>query len=162
MWRLGEETHSSALVPWKGKEREPSFDARSVVPRKGFVALMQKWWSAIRGYTVEDIDRLKEGGVQQVEGKGRLAIAEAEAKLAEAAKLHAESEKYKAEAYHIRKAADRDMLSAQVEAFERFEAAISRIKQQGGEVAFSSEEIKSLIQLTNSHLVAQEGQTEKI
>ena len=111
---------------------------------------MKRLWASIKGYTSSDIDRLKEGGIRQVEGKGNLALAEAEAKIAEASKLHAEAERIRAESYRIKISANVELLKAQVDAFERFEAASSRIRQQGGEVAFSGEELKSLIKLKES------------
>ncbi len=149
MWASEDDEQPTALSPWKAKEVESPANPQEFA-NKGFVRFMKRLWASIRGYTASDIDRLKEGAVRQVEGKGNLALAEAEAKIAEASKLHAEAEKIRAESQRIQVGSEIELLNAKVAAFERFEAATSRIRQQGGEVAFSSEELKALIGMKRS------------
>jgi hypothetical protein len=55
----------------------------------------QHWWRRFKGYTADDILRLKEAGIRMVE-------AEADLKVAEASKLKAEANKANAEAFQIR------------------------------------------------------------
>ncbi len=149
MWSSEDNEKPTGLSPWKAKEIATAAESTEF-PNEGFIPFMKRLWASIKGYSASDIDRLKEGAVRQVEGKGNLALAEAEAKIAEASKLHAEAERIRAESYRIQLSANVDLLKAQVDAFERFETATSRIRQQGGDVAFSGDELKNLIRMNQS------------
>jgi hypothetical protein len=148
----GETPKTSALIPWKGTENAPSRSPRSQQHPKSFFYFVAYFWRLLKGYTANDIDRLKEAGVRLVEGKAEKEHAEATAKIATAAREHgeaerarAEAEKLRAEADLLRAKSDADSLLSQVEAFERVETAISKIKQRGGDVAFSKAEILRLV-----------------
>jgi hypothetical protein len=141
----------SALIQREAKAL-PAPAGASTNTRKSFSMMARRFVTWIQGYTVDDINRLKEGGVQLVEGKGQTAIAEAKAKIGEAAEHHAKAEhelaqanKANAEAYAIRKKAEGDYLREQSEAFIRVQEAISRIKQQGGTVAFDEKQLLALV-----------------
>lgn len=143
---------TSALIPWKGTENAPATSRQPQQHPKSFFYFVAYCWRLLRGYTANDIDRLKEAGVRQVEAKAEKEHAEATAKIGTAAREHAEAEraraeaeKLRAEARALRSKSEVENLLAQVEAFERVETAISRIKQRGGDVAFSKAEILRLV-----------------
>lgn len=136
-----EDEKRSALMPWEGRaaiaqEGKPASDSEQQA--RSFAKTMLHLWKLVRGYTADDIARLKEAGVRQVEAKAAKDFAEAEEKIANAAKAHAEAEA-------IRAKAACDLLTAKLEAVERVEAAISRIKQKGGAVAFSEDELRAIV-----------------
>lgn len=120
--------------------------------RRSFGLVVQDIWNAVRGYTAEDVSRLKEGGIQIVEGKGRLPNAEAAVKVAEAAKLHAEAEeiraraeKTQAEAGAIRSKTRIEEIKGVASAYSDFVDVASKFKQAGGNVAFDMEQLQKLI-----------------
>lgn len=109
-------------------------------------------WRAIREYTVEDIGRLKEAGVSLVENKSNLKAAETYKSLAEVERTFAEAEDLrqaaalkKAQAKKVEEEAKEIRIRAKIEAFEHLSNAVSRIRQQGGEVAFNLEQLENLI-----------------
>jgi hypothetical protein len=113
--------------------------------RRSFLRVIRDIWIAVKGYTADDINRLKEGGVQQVEGRGQTAIAEAKAKTAEAAERHAkaelnlaEAQKAKAEAYALKRKADGEYAKDTAAALATVVETMSRIKQDGRRGSFDS------------------------
>jgi hypothetical protein len=135
-WK-SQDDQTSALLAIKGVEKADVAGQ----PSNWFFRVVADCWRAVRGYAADDISRLKEAGVLQVEAKAQKDLAEAKEKIANAARLHAEAEKFRSEAYAIRVTADTNLLEAQVKALERIEAIISAIRQKGGSVAFDTNEI---------------------
>ena len=97
---------------------------------------------AVRGYTIEDAQRLKEAGVLMVEGKAGEQIGKARKLDAEAAKLYAETEEIYQENAIKELQQKKDgldleekrvaLLERQAAAMERLEKSISVIKMKGG------------------------------
>ncbi len=109
-------------------------------------------WHAVRGYTANDIGRLKEAGVRLVENESDLKAADVRKKLAQAERSFAEAEYLRqAAALKRSKAEKKDAeaeairIKATTDALDRFSDAVSRIRQQGGDVAFSLEQLENLI-----------------
>ena len=159
----------SSLVPWKGRQSPPENDDAPYEEiekiEQGFFATLRKLYRAIRGNTATDVSRLKEATIQQVEGPGRLQLAQAEAKIAEAAKLHAEAEKAHAEAQKIKAEgqsalidAETRSMTAKAEAVDRVLRAISKIRQEGGDVAFDEAELRTMLSMRES---TETGQTKE-
>lgn len=117
--------------------------------------LVRRVWGWIKGQTVEDVARLREAGVQLVEG-------EAATKVNQAKKLEAEARKAHAEADAIEQDTATKRLLLQIElrelnknnlddsgqvlnAVERVELSMSRIRQDGGSIAFDSDQLSKLL-----------------
>jgi hypothetical protein len=119
----------------------------------GFLGMVSRLLGAIKGYLVDDLNRLKESGVQIVEGKGQKELAEAKAKITEAAERQANAELKNAEAEQIRAETpasvakiEAETLKLRAEAFATVLDAISKIKQAGGSVVFDSAELLAIMQ----------------
>ncbi len=123
------------------------------------VAWHVRLWRWLRGYTAEDINRLKEAGVSRVEAETDAKAAEAALKISEAHKNFAEKEKIAQEALLIkaqaaRTIAEADKIKAEaeklrvdtvVDAIDRLSTAASRIRQSGGEIFLDKEQLEKLI-----------------
>jgi len=116
-------------------------------------------WQWLRGYTGEDINRLKEAGVRRVEADADAKAAEARQKISEAERNFAERERIKqeallkqaeaakaiAEANKTNAEAMKIRMEAIVNAVEQLSAAASRIRQNGGDVFLDKDQLKRLI-----------------
>jgi hypothetical protein len=155
---LPEEKANSTVIRKKGT---PISTVGKIKSRKGFFRTIGSFLGLLHDYTAEDIDRLKEAGVQIVESKAKKQYAEAMEKIAKAAELHAMAEVRNAEAQKI--LADADMVKAETlkiaketeieylakytESIERVNDAISKIKQKGGLVLFNKKQLDDLLKV---------------
>lgn len=88
--------------------------------RKAFSRGLRWIWYKLKGYAINDIDRLHEAGIVAVEAKAHATVYENLKKEAEAAKIFAETEEIKqrtAANYQLTESKNRDVLIKQQEQF---------------------------------------------
>ena len=149
---------------------EPT-EAAVVVNEVATTRVAEKSREWIQDGVVDDIGRLKEGGIRKVEGEGRKPHAEAQEREAAAAKLFEEGETAaeEREALRIKNEADRrnlrgdepeplvESLERQAAAVERLLRTISRIKQVGGAVGMDDAQLIQLVAKMDPALAAAIG-----
>ena len=113
--------------------------------RKGFFRTIGVWLGLLHDYTAEDINRLRKAGLRRVEAGADEAHAKAYRTLAEAEKIWAEAEKIRAEGEAARIKAEGERAEAIARAVEHLRDTISRVKQQGGNVAFDEQQLLFLL-----------------
>lgn len=120
-------------------------NAPSKKSRKGIIQTIGSILGLVKDYTVDDISRLKEAAVQDLENKANLKYAEAEAKLAEAANLHAEAELKKKQSQAVQLNTEADYALKMSEAIERVANAFKTLKQSGGSASVDTEQLLRII-----------------
>lgn len=120
--------------------------------KKSTYSWVVRLWYSILGYASHDIARLKEAGVSLVESGSSLKAAEVQKTIAEAERIFADVEekrheftKKKAEAELIQAKAFSIRIKAITDCMERLASSISRIRQEGGDVAFDASQLEKLI-----------------
>ncbi|MAY75652.1 MAG: hypothetical protein CMJ31_13235 [Phycisphaerae bacterium] len=113
----------------------------------------------VRDRAEEDIGRLQEAGVRLVETRAELATAESRLKIGEAAEKHAAAEERRAASEERRAHARKTNAEARKQEIEnklteatalaRLEDVISKIRQNGGDVRFSEEQLRLLASLSD-------------
>lgn len=141
----------------------PKFKAQQQRSTFGLVGRLLK---AIRGYTIDDIGRLKEAGVGMVEAETKIKESTALKNLAEAERMYAEVEEKRIE--NSIKEAELQKLQAEARlvnaetskteaetvgiknkirevALSRLLQAVSQIRQQGGDVMLDRKQLEKLL-----------------
>ena len=155
-WTPEQEQEDQALVivskTAKPLSRPSATSQQQKQKERAFFCTVRNAWNWLRGYTAEDVAKLKEAGIQKLQGEGLKPLAEARAKVGEAAerhanaeKLRAEAEKAKAEADAIRRKADGEYAKDISIAVQNVADAMSKIKQAGGTVAFDEQQLLKLL-----------------
>lgn len=129
------------------RQVEPVGEKENKKIKKSFLRTIGEFLGFVKKYTASDIDRLKEAGVALVEAKTAAKEAEAFEKIAKAAELHASAELKKAQSAATKLDAEGNLLVKRAEAMERAANAFSKIKQNGGDIAFDSEQLKRFLEL---------------
>ena len=116
-------------------------------------------WRWLKGFSAEDFNRLKEAGVRRVEAESDVKAAEAMQRMSQAEKSFAEKERIAQEAALkkaecVRTMAEADKIAAEAAAIrmrtlttavEDLSSAVSRIRQNGGDVFFNLKQLEKLI-----------------
>lgn len=127
----------------------PALENKQKVATVGWHIRLWRW---LRGYAAEDIGRLKEAGVRQVEAEGDNKAAEAQQKISQAEKNFAEKDLIKQEALLKRAQAQKTLAEAGqirvvtvVDAMDRLSSIASRIRQNGGEIGLDQKQLEKFI-----------------
>lgn len=117
------------------------------------VGVLRRFWYALKGYTLDDIRRLKDAAVSMTEGKAGEQIGKAMKLEAEAAKIHAEAETVKQEnaAKELQNQRERlavseretDEIERRAAALERLVKAIQILKINGGAIFLDGDQIEN-------------------
>lgn len=117
--------------------------------KKASISIWRQILNKILGYSLNDFFRIKEAGILKLEAEAKKSASEALKNEAEAAELFARADKIKQEAALEKIKAiksisqnDVDKAELQAKAMERFEQAISKICQSGGNISFDGEQLK--------------------
>ncbi len=138
------------------------------------IGFLWRIWYGIRGYALDDVNRLREAGVSMVEGQAEEKHAQNRKTDAEATKIYMEAEVLRQKAARERLEAEAEKaeleyarleleeqalaieqeraaaLERQAEAFERLRQAVSAIKAKGGDVLFDGERIEGNLRRLNA------------
>lgn len=128
-----------------GRGVEPIGSFNKPVHRKSWLRTIGEFIGFVKRYTASDLDRLKEAGVALVEAKVDDKRADSEEKIARAADLHASAELKEAQKFVALKEAEGDLILKKAEAIERVANAISKIRQNGGDVSFDLNQLMGLL-----------------
>jgi hypothetical protein len=119
--------------------------------RKGTFRLFVKCWHWLKGYTADDIVRLKEAGLRKIEADNELKEAEAFKKMAEATESFARAEAIRQETA-LKKALSEGKVIDSIDykevenAEQRLNSAINKIHLKGGRILIDNNAVKKLIE----------------
>lgn len=142
------ETDDSVMVPLKGRPKdddgrpEPSRTNREALKKVG-----QELYGLLLKDFVPDVSKLKDAFVDGFAARAQTKRAEALKTVAEAARTHEEADAIRRKSLTDADLAQAEASERRAEAVERVAAAISKIRQQGGDVAFTQENLKEILGL---------------
>lgn len=132
-------------VAAKADVNAPSHPQQASIREIGFARWLGSVIGLCKKYTAEDVSRLKEAGVQIVEYKAQTEGANARLVAAAASKVEEEVRRIAAETRTREVSSQIENMVAAAEAVERVADAISKFRQNGGDVIFDMNEMRQLI-----------------